>query len=388
LTEWSWTLLFGAPWPTFPTGPVSFLAVGLAALTLVGALNLTRQATRGESRGWARFVLAWVFGALLMALVLPVEVKAHYLVVLYPALFALPAAGVEALGRREAWGNLALLLVLAVAAWQAHAWSETLEEVRAGVEGYGTPLGYWREAAEGARRLVRETDAEEVLVVVPGDAAWDEPANALDALLVDTPHRLVDGQYVAVLPAHPAALLFAPGTEGTAELLKECTEEARPPLPASPFGGTFTYRAWAPSEAEPWNCAPNLGEASARWASGAELLGYAVEGTPEPEGTLVVILLWQTPTGARESALHWFVHLLDAEEHNRGQHDTPGWPARRWQPGDHVLLVLELPHDAEEPLPPYALRVGQYTYPEMENVPVVDEAGNPADYATLLPLPR
>jgi hypothetical protein len=31
--------------------------------------------------------------------------------------------------------------------------------------------------------------------------------------------------------------------------------------------------------------------------------------------------------------------------------------------------------------------VGQYTYPDIENIPVVDDAGNPTDYAVTLPVP-
>ena len=83
--------------------------------------------------------------------------------------------------------------------------------------------------------------------------------------------------------------------------------------------------------------------------------------------------------------------LEDQEGRRWGQLDHAGWPAERWRPGERVLLHFDLPI-AEDAAPgPYVLRVGQYIYhsPEnIENIPVVDVAGNPADYAVALPIPE
>jgi hypothetical protein len=64
-----------------------------------------------------------------------------------------------------------------------------------------------------------------------------------------------------------------------------------------------------------------------------------------------------------------------------------GWPASRWRPGDRVLVHYDLSIAGDTSPGPYVLRVGQYTYPEIANVPILDEAGEPAGDAVLLPIP-
>jgi hypothetical protein len=54
-------------------------------------------------------------------------------------------------------------------------------------------------------------------------------------------------------------------------------------------------------------------------------------------------------------------------------------------------MHFDLPIAADAASGPYVLRVGQYIYhsPEsIENVPVIDAARNPADYAVTLSVPE
>jgi hypothetical protein len=54
-----------------------------------------------------------------------------------------------------------------------------------------------------------------------------------------------------------------------------------------------------------------------------------------------------------------------------------------------VLLHFAIAISPDAGPGPYTLRVGQYIYnsPEdLENIPVVDAAGNPVDYAVALPV--
>jgi hypothetical protein len=387
LLNWMWELLYGSPWPGSIVSIAGILSVILAALSLVGLLFLLNEAQRKEQGKWARFFLTWVCLSPLLALILPVEVHAHYLVILYPLLFVLPAAGVECAARKvSALGWLALLFLGVVSIWQARVWGDILQAAAAGSEGYGTPLGYWQRATDQACALAEQQDAEEVLLIMPGDQPWDAKANILDALLSDTPHRIVDGYTTLLYPLHPAILLIASEVEASATLTFPCTQDLKSDLVASPLGGAYHYRLWSPAHTDASSCTQALSPAAAQWASGVRLLGYDVAGTTQPGGILHVTLHWQTTQGPLETDVHWFNHLEDRAGQGWGQFDLVGWPATRWQPGDRVLLHFDLPIAPEAQPGPYLLRVGQYTYPDIENIPVVDDAGNPADYAVTLPV--
>jgi 4-amino-4-deoxy-L-arabinose transferase-like glycosyltransferase len=388
LLDWMWGLLYGSPWPGDVLSIAGILAVILAVLSLAGLSFLLNEAQNREERRWARFFLAWVCLSPLLALVVPVEVHRHYLVILYPLLFVLPAEGVELAARKaNVVGWIALLLLVVVAVWQVQTWGDILQAAAAGSEGYGTPLGYWQRAADQARALAEEQDAEDVLLLMPGDQPWDAKANILDALLSDTPHRVVNGYTTLLYPPHPAVLVIASEVETPAALTFSCTQDLEADLAASPLGGTYRYRLWSPSHTDISSCTQALSPAAVQWASGVRLLGYDVAGTAQPGATLHVTLHWETTRGPLEEDVHWFNHLEDQAGHGWGQFDLVGWPTTRWRPGDRVLLHFDLPIAPEAQPGPYLLRVGQYTYPDMENIPVVDDAGNPTDYAVTLPVP-
>jgi 4-amino-4-deoxy-L-arabinose transferase-like glycosyltransferase len=389
VVAWIWSLLQGISWPENLLSIDGVVALVLAALSLAGLGFLLNEGRKKEGN-WARFFLAWLCLSPLLALVAPFEIHPHYFVVLYPLLFALPAAGIELAARRaNILGWIALLLVCAIAAWNTCGLAGTLQAAAAGTEWFGTPLGYWWRAAEQARTLATEQNATEALLIMPGDREWDQKAYGLDALLGDTPHRIVDGQTTVVYPPHPSLFVIASEVETSTGLTAPCTQDLGSDVPASPLGGTYHYRLWDPARAEAAACTDTLLPAEAQWASGVRLLGYAVTGTPQPGGTLHVVLHAETTQGPRSEDVHWFNHLEDEQGRRWGQFDYIGWPAERWQPGERVLLHFDIPIAPEAAPGPYVLRVGQYVYhsPEdLENIPVIDAAGNPADYAVALPV--
>ena len=277
--------------------------------------------------------------------------------------------------------------MILIVGWQGHIWLDNLQAVALGVEGYGTPLGDWWRAARQARFQAAQQDAEEVLLVMPGDEPWDEKAHILDALLSDTPHRLVDGQLTLVFPPHPTVMVLASEVAHATAQVARCTIPLAEALPASPFGGTYDFRLWSPSAAGASLCVPTLQRGTTRWASGAELVGLAVGDHPQSGQPLPVTLLWQTTQPAHGLDVHWFNHLVDVAGVKRGQFDHAAWPAERWQTGDEVLTFFDLPVDPNAPPGRYVLRVGQYSYPDIANIPVVDTAGNPASDAMEWPLP-
>jgi len=53
------------------------------------------------------------------------------------------------------------------------------------------------------------------------------------------------------------------------------------------------------------------------------------------------------------------------------QTDARSFPANQWREGDRVISLFSV----ILPDSPETLRVGMYTYPDVENVPVVDGSG-------------
>jgi 4-amino-4-deoxy-L-arabinose transferase-like glycosyltransferase len=389
VARWMVGLLWGTD--VLP-GWLGWAAGGLLVIAaLVGAAWLLRAMLR-QGGAWAALILIWVGLSPLLMVVMPFEMQPHYLMVLYPVLFVLPGAAIAALerwgprvpGRRSLDGVGALIVLVGIAVWSLGFWGGILADVAQGVEGYGTPLGYWRRAADRARDLAALYGAEEVLAYMPGAQPWDEPAVIFDALLGDVPHRVVNGFTTVVLPSHTTIFLMASEVAPVVADTFACARDLDAPLVASPFGGSYLYHVWAPAYTDgcrAWTPAEGV------WASGARLRGYAITGTPEPGATLRVTLDWVVTRGSVAADLHWFNHLVDAEGQRWGQFDGVPWPAPRWRTGDRVLWHFDLPIADEGPPPPYVLRVGQYVYPTFEGIPVVDAGGAARGDAVTLPVP-
>ncbi len=387
--RWVLELLWGTSTSTAGWGRVP--AWGVTAFALVGGVWLLDQG-RSREGSWARLLLIWVFlcplGVLGLSAALPVPMQQHYLVILFPVLFVLPGAAIEWADRRAGWlGTGALACLAGVALWYAYLWNGMMVPVAAGVEGYGTPLGYWHRAAARARTLASDNQAAEVLALMPGDRAWDEKAVIFDALLSGTPHRIVDGSATVVLPAHRAVLLIDSAVMGTADMAQPCTDVLICRLGASPFGGAYHYRLWDPEAEIASLCTASMHPATGRWASGTQLLGYRIAGEVAPGETLEVTHHWEVIGGPIEADVHWFNHLIGEGGARWAQFDGVPWPASRWRVGDQVLWAFPLALSADADPPPYELRVGQYTYPNFEGIPVVDAAGAPQSDAVELPVP-
>jgi hypothetical protein len=119
--------------------------------------------------------------------------------------------------------------------------------------------------------------------------------------------------------------------------------------------------------------------------NGVELQGYRWDGTAVPGGEIELWLLWQVLWTHPEDT-HFFVHLLDRDGQQVGQQDTEGYPTAFRRQGDRILSRFKLKAAEQAGPGPYAVRVGQYRYPEVANLSVLDEAGNPAAQTLILPL--
>jgi len=241
-----------------------------------------------------------------------------------------------------------------------------------------------------------------LIVLLPGaDPRYDGQAAVFDVLL-RRDRRIVDGRQALVLPDRPAVYMVGPGAEPSVSALMEIAAEVGPGLPLR-GGSDASYRffRWQPAvvtPAHPWGGEP------ARWASGAALLGYGWSGEPRPGGTVHWTLYWRVEKlpplrgragevpaggGAGTVPLQWFNHLVDGEGTRWGQMDGVGYPASEWRVGDIVLTWFDIAVDPAAPPPPYFVRSGMYTYPDVVNVPLLDAAGHPAgEFVELGPVGR
>jgi hypothetical protein len=72
--------------------------------------------------------------------------------------------------------------------------------------------------------------------------------------------------------------------------------------------------------------------------------------------------------------------LLDESGQRIGQQDAAVFAPWQWQAGDTVISFFYLPWP--EIIPgPLTMRTGVYRYPSLDNVPLMDAAGNPAGEA-------
>jgi hypothetical protein len=122
------------------------------------------------------------------------------------------------------------------------------------------------------------------------------------------------------------------------------------------------------------------------FANGVTLLDYAVAGDAAPGNTIRLFLHWQlieSPPGE----IYTFNHLVDASGERWGQADGILCPMNQWHSGQQVWLWYDILVDPAAPPPPYRIRTGLYTYPAIENIPVLGADGQAAGDAVILEIP-
>ena len=96
---------------------------------------------------------------------------------------------------------------------------------------------------------------------------------------------------------------------------------------------------------------------------------------------------WLDGPPPTDTDYHLFAHLVDAGGKRWGQHDMAGLDSAAWQTGDLVLTRFSIETGADPPPGQYWIHLGMYTFPEVTNVLLLDEAGNPVgDLKTVGPI--
>ena len=115
-------------------------------------------------------------------------------------------------------------------------------------------------------------------------------------------------------------------------------------------------------------------------ANGVSILGYSTHIT---DNNLEWEIYWTT--GERTDInYHFFNHLYNATGEKIGQSDAPSFPARQWKDGDRVISFFADNFNNQVK----QLKVGMYTYPDLENIFFVDDSGTPVGSETTAPWPE
>ncbi len=371
---------------TLPQLPVQQAVLGLLVVSgVLLCLHTARQRASGRRAGAALLVALWTLAPLLLLTWRSGTLYLHYYVVSLPAMCI--AAGL-ALGRAiEAARQRQLLHALTVALTVALALAQTitvavllhLVDADSTPGGFGLPLHYQLRAVEEARAR-----GDPVWVLAPSDdIQLSDWTSSFDALLRHVPHRLIDGSRVAAFSDRPVTALLTPDASvaervyaeaGLLELADVLPNRAgEPPFYLLPVQGTGGLGLSFPSE-------------QGLLANGVQLLGDRALGSVAAGETFEWWVGWQVQSTAPLLAKHYhtFNHLLDAEGVRWAQADGPSGLTAEWQSGDVVVQSFWVTVPADAGAGPFSMRVGMYTYPEVENVPFLDAEGHPAGEAMVL----
>lgn len=328
----------------------------------------------------ALIFLAWLLSPVLFFAWHRTPVYIHYFIVVVPAACLLAGVffdrlldSMQARGRLVAWVLLGISLVMQLAAW-ANVMVAVAREPMAG--GFGIPLGVKVAAADRARALLGDTDAGEVLLAGDGSdpELQDFPAE-FRAMLHGVPVRYVDINSEAVFPAIPAVVLLDTSqfdkATSTRDLYATVVEDWDS---VSVPGSDLAYVAGALS-AKVYPAADVLLDPPPLLANFVRIIGHNILRTTT-EGTLWD-LFWRPADNPDPAEYHLFNHLIDGAGARLAQADGKAFSGDQWRPGDLVISRFLLPVD-DGLDDPRTMRVGMYRYPSLENVPVLDEAANPA----------
>lgn len=369
-------------------GPVRLVWAGLIIAGVVWAAWLVARRRREPSSEVALICLAWFLSPVLFFVWHRTPVYIHYFVVLLPAAYLLAGVFVDRLvdavrprGRPVVWVVLGLTLVWQLGAW-VNVMSTAARDPLAG--GFGVPLGVKLAAADSARELLHHTTATEVLLVGDGSdpERQDFPAE-FRALLHGIPVRYIDINSEAVFPATASIILLdTPQFDAATSTREEYRGTAERWREYIVPGSDLAYATGAlPSAAHP---EPDVAlDSPPLLANFVRFTGYNV--LRPVDGGLMWDVFWRPADNPDPVDYHLFNHLVDAAGTRLGQADGRAFPGVQWRPGDIVLsrFLLPLSSDATNQ---HTMRVGMYRYPSLENVPVLDEAANPAADAIEIPI--
>lgn len=379
--------LAGEAYPLLEIVPRLAQSFHLSAWLVVGGLAIlawrtcrdwrTPDAERSRAARVDLVLISWLVVPVLFNLQHGLDLHLHSFALIVPAAYLVIGRAADALAQRggqrmaslRTLGIMGLVAVGCLAACQVVALVLMARFVANNDTpgGFDRPLGQYLAVADQVVETLDESDALEVLIVGQGDSPETDPFPAIfDTVLRGRASlRFVDSRSTAVFPSHPAIALIAPHADDNATLYGSWpSEELADGFRLIHLDGSWPAEGFLPFQG------PRTFE------NGVELQGYRWQGRAAPGGEVSLWLLWQVLWSNSEDT-HFFVHLLDAENQRIGQQDGEGYPTPQRRKGDRILSKFQINVPQQAGNGPYSARVGLYRYPEIVNLSILDEAGNP-----------
>lgn len=364
----------------------ALLIAGVATAIALGVI-LRKRVEGRLANGAAVLAIGWCVPVLLQ-MIGTRPVAMHYLLPLYPLPFMLMGLaldqglslmntrlhGAARNSARIAWA----LVPLVIAGAQAFTWLRFIDFAQAhntSPGGYGAPARSLIQAGQLASSAMRE-GLDEVIVVIQGDTQpWREAPVVADAVLSGVPHRFLNAESGGLIfRAQGTHYIIAPGAEDVVNRI-EVIYGNTVITQALPVRGDGSQAGYTYARAGPFDQSRFQPQA-ATWQSGIALAGarHSLAGARMEFQALMQVMT----APAKGSNFHWFNHVYAAGD-KIAQADGQGVHPFYWRAGDLIVMDwrIDLP-DANPPLP-LVMRMGCYTYPEPQRVPVTLSYGKEAD---------
>jgi hypothetical protein len=314
-------------------------------------------------------LISWLLLPVLFDLQHSLELHLHFFTLILPAAYLVlgRAAGdvLPRIWRPLRVGMVTGLALVAGLQLLALVWMGKFVATHDTEGGFGLPLGRYQDLASQVLDVGQESGSAEILIVASGDlpVVHDVPA-ILDVLLRGKAMvRFVDGRGAALFPPHTATVLLAPGAGDAAGW----------------------YLAWAGQDLGHgyslvvldgnWPQALVAIHGPRLFENGVELQAYRWD-----QGTASLWLLWQVLWQSPGES-HFSVRLLNGAGGLSASQDGPGYPPDYRRKGDRILSLFRL-KDGGSPETVW-LEVGQYLFPQVIDIPVVDSVGNKVSHSVL-----
>jgi hypothetical protein len=244
----------------------------------------------------------------------------------------------------------------------------------------GIPIGYYERIANLAKDALKQTGGAEIIVNTRGsNVNSDEYPAIFNFLLNEVPHRFVDvSQAARVYPATSHIQIdYVP-------------REAQMPVDAKrDLVGEITLRAGEQPghvyRSSGYSAPPcDVMAAPARWQNDVSLLSAQIDPLKPGEHAIIQLCLKIDQQATEE--YHWTAQLWDKNGQRWAQVDDNGYPAHYWRAGDVITQDLSTDIPADMPAGDYVLRIGQYTWPDVQPVLAIDVMGNPYSDAVEIPV--
>jgi hypothetical protein len=254
--------------------------------------------------------------------------------------------------------------------------------------GYGLPVHSALAARDLAANAIASGAVKGDVIVAINDfpTPWNEQAAILRSVMADVPYRFMSASGDGfVLRPDATHYIFAPGAEGMRDRivamakLGSVISQSVETQPGS--GLRYTYLQLR----EPLDFGDMQAAPQATWDDTFALDRYRITRADKTLRVETVLRVLRTPLDGAD--YHWFNHVFAGDSDDKiAQTDGQGVHPFAWRAGDRVYQSFKVELPEALPAGPLRLRVGAYTWPDVQTVKVGQPGQVPEDAVTL-PVP-